>query len=106
VPLRDEAGEIRYRRHFFLDWTDGLLDGAFSLPAKIPRALLETFDSEYGHVMWRCRECRTGYGNAFVVRSCVVCGGETEQHCLWSDNPVWESQEEYDARKVGNRKGD
>jgi hypothetical protein len=30
VPLLDEAGEIRYRRHFFLDWTDGLLDGAFS----------------------------------------------------------------------------
>jgi len=25
--------------------------------------------------MWRCRECRTGHGNAFVVRSCLVCGG-------------------------------
>src|ERR1700722_1585484 len=97
VPLRDEAGEIRYQSHYFLDWIDGLLDGAFSLPAKIPLALLETFDRDCGHVMWRCRECRTGHGNAFVVPSCLVCGGETEQHCLWSDSPFWESQEEYEA---------
>jgi hypothetical protein len=100
IPGTNAAGEVEYQSHYILDWILGLLDGAFDLPAKLPRALLETFDREYGHVMWRCRECRTGYGNASVVKTCLVCGGETEQHCLWSDNPVWETQAEYEARKA------
>jgi hypothetical protein len=80
-----------------------LHDGAFSLPQKIPCALLESFDRYCGDVGRRCPECRTGYGNAHAVVNCFVCGAETERHCLWSDSPVWESEEDYAARQAGNR---
>src|ERR1700722_8490126 len=46
-PPRDEAGEIIYEWHFFCRWLVGLQDGSFSLPPKVPRQLLETFDRRY-----------------------------------------------------------
>jgi hypothetical protein len=102
-PYRDQDGDIVYDEHFFLQWLWGLQDGAFSLPEKIPRGLLESFDRYCGSVARRCPQCRTGYGNAHVVVTCYVCGAETERHCLWSDSPVWESEEDYAARQGGNR---
>ncbi len=72
-------------------WLAGLKDGSFSLPPKVPRQLLETFDGDCGCVLFRCSDCRCGCGNA-------NCGGELERMSLASELPRWESEGEFLAR--------
>jgi hypothetical protein len=83
---------------FFLMWLVGLHGGWFSLPALVPRQLLETFDRDYGVVLYRCPDCRCGVGNATILGECPICGGELEKQSLASDAHYWESEEEFQAR--------
>lgn len=64
-PMRDEEGQIIYEWHFFSRCLAGLQRGWFSLPARLTRQFLETFDRRYGAVMFRCSDCRCGIGNVY-----------------------------------------
>jgi hypothetical protein len=51
-----------------------------------------------GAVLFRCRDCRCGVGNAVILGECPNCGGELERQSLASDAPYWESEDEFQAR--------
>jgi hypothetical protein len=80
-PYWYEGCEEEYETHFFVHWLHGLAEGSWSLPLRMPRILLEGFNSRHGCVMWRCESCMTGLGNGLIGQghiggwsSCPVCG--------------------------------
>jgi hypothetical protein len=97
-PYLDDDGVQLNEMHFFGEWLSGLQQGWFSLPARLPRGLLETFDRRYGCLLWRCEDCRAGHGNAVVRSACCVCGGKLLQRSLCGESLGWETVEEYTAR--------
>jgi hypothetical protein len=104
-PYLDEQGAQLNEMHFFEEWLIALQHGLFSLPARLPRALLETFDRRYGCLLHRCENCMAGYGNAVVHSVCCLCGGKLLHRSLCWDSVGWETVEERAAR-VKNKRPD
>jgi hypothetical protein len=102
-PYLDEDGVQLNEMHFFGEWLSGLYHGWFSLPPRLPKALLETFDRRYGSLLWRCENCLAGHGNAVVQSACCVCGGKLLQRSLCCTSIGWETVEECAARIKTNK---
>lgn len=102
-PYLDEDGVQLNEMHFFYEWLIGLHHGWFTLPTRLPRALLATFDRRYGCLLFRCEICWAGHGNAVVSPACCVCGGKLLQRSLCWDSVGWETVEEHAARIKTNK---
>jgi hypothetical protein len=91
----DEDGKVQPTPHFFIFWLWGLEAGSWNLPKRIPRAVLEGFDSRWGAVLHRCEDCRTGLGNGHgPFSTCPVCGGG-QLSCKKLSGPPWDKHWQY-----------
>jgi len=99
VPWLDDDGEQLFETHHFSYWVWGLGLGSWSLPLKIPRAVLEGFNHRHGCVLSRCECCRTGLANGARYPACPVCGaGRGMISCKALYGPTHHRHYEYKPR--------
>jgi hypothetical protein len=100
-PKKDEHGNIVYEIHHFIYWLWGLQEGSWSLPERLPRAVLEGFADRHGCVLWRCEDCFLGLANGRgYYDHCPVCGSDNISMKDLSRSKHWEH---YPVPKVRGR---
>jgi hypothetical protein len=99
-----EGCEQEFQTHFFVYWLWGLAEGSWALPAPMPRAVLEGFNSRCGCVLWRCEGCLTGLGNGGRYPLCPVCGS-TNLSSKKLSGPPWDAHWQYTPLPPARRWG-
>ncbi len=90
-PYLDPDGQEQPPPHALGMWLQVVRQGAFRMPARVPRELLESFVVIGGDVPLRCAACQVGLGSGREFTCCPCCGhGEFERRALWVSDR-WES---------------
>jgi hypothetical protein len=92
--LRGEDGGVLYQQHAFVHWCWGLDSGAFRLPARMPREVVEGFLAYPPAGPWllrRCEDCLAWVPNRFQLAwPCPVCGrGRISHKAALARDPPW-----------------
>src|SRR5262249_34252561 len=96
---QEQEKEVPYeKQHHFVEWILGLIEGAWSLPERVPREALEAFASCNGCVMRRCEICLMGLANGRPWSNCPVCGSDRLSY-KETTGPPWDSNSEYTPQR-------